>query len=148
MAGGTKKQFLEKRKPGRPREYDYEKIMKEMLDWVESEDAINFAAFCSKKKYLPTLIWRLEQEFEDFANAYVLVKMRLAERRERYLNEDALNYGCWQRYQKGYDPFLSREEDKEKDKDAARQKGVVEAQQANLVTLAKMANQGNIRQKN
>lgn len=145
--GLKKAQLLEKRKPGRPRFYDSEKIMEEMLEWVKHEDSINFVGFCADKGYLPNLIWRLEKESQDFSDAYTIVKMKLAERRERYLNADALNYGAWQRYQSGYDPFLNKSEDAEKDKEAARRKGIVENEHMNLVLLARMAAQGQICQK-
>ena len=147
MPGETKDEILARRKMGRPRVYDPEKIMEEMLEWVKHEDSINFAGFCADRGYLPTLIWRLEKESEEFSDAYVLVKMKLAERRERHLNAEALNYGSWQRYQKGYDPFLSKEEDHEKDKDAARAKGIAEQQSVNFVTLLQKAKNGELSQK-
>ena len=145
--GQSKAELNAKRKQGRPREYDPQKIIEEMLEWVKDDDSINFAGFCADRGYLPGLIWRLEQESQDFEDAYTLVKMKLAEKRERYLNADALNYGAWQRYQAGYDPFLSKAEDEEKDKDAARKKGIVENEQANLFLLAKLAADGKISQK-
>ncbi len=147
MPQPSKAQMLEKRKAGRPRVYDPEKIIQEMKEWVKEEESINFAGFCADRGYLPGLIWRLEQEDEEFGNAYILVKMKLAERRERLLNAEMLNYGTFQRYQSGYDPFLSRSEDEEKDKDATRKKGVVENEQANLFLLAKLAADGKISQK-
>lgn len=146
MPGERKHEILAKRKAGRPREYDAEKIAAELLAWAELEDSITIAAFCADRGYQATLIWRLEKESEDFSDAYQLTKMRLAERRERYLNCNQMNYGSWARYVKSYDPFLSRDEDIEKDKDAARQKGVADKEAANLVTLARMAAEGVIKQ--
>jgi len=143
----TKSQILSKRKVGRPREYDAEKIAEELLIWVKDEESINMAQFCADRGYLPGLIWRLELESEDFSYAYTIAKMKLAERRERYLNQNVLNYGAWQRYQRGYDPFLAKDEEEKEDKDAARRKGVVEAEQMNLVMLAKLAGEGKISQK-
>lgn len=145
--GQSKEELLQKRKAGRPREYDVDVIIQEMIEWSKDDDSINFAGFCADKGYLPELIWRLEKENQDFSDTYTLVKMRLAERRERYLNADALNYGSWQRYQGGYDPFLTKSEDEDKDKDAARKKGVVEQENANLCLIARMALEGSIRQK-
>lgn len=149
MAGNRyhKDQLLAKRKSGRPREYDAEKIATELIEWSKDESSINIAAFCAERGYLPGLIWRLEQEYQDFADAYVLTRLRLAERRERLMNSDLLNYGAWQRYQRGYDPFLAKDEDEKDDKDAARRKGIVEAQQMNLATIVKLANEGKISQK-
>lgn len=152
MASTPKTKLLAKRKPakrgpGRPRIYDAEKIAKELLDWVKDEDSLNFVGFCADKGYLPDLIWRLEKESTDFSNAYTIAKMKLAERRERYLNNDQLNYGAYQRYQHEYDPFLHKAEESMKDRDAARRKGVADSEQANLVLLAKMASQGKLSQK-
>ena len=143
----NKAQLLKKRVKGRPREYDADKIAQELLQWVKDEDSINFAGFCADRGYLPGLIWRLEKESEEFSNAYILAKMKLAERRERFLNAEMLNYGSFQRYQSGYDPFLTKAEDEEKDKDAHRKKGIVENEQANLFLLAKLAADGKISQK-
>lgn len=148
MTKETKADMLKRRKPGRPREYDPDLIAQELLEWAKEEESINFTQFCADRGYLPGLIWRLEKEHADFAYAYEIAKMKLAERRERFLNANLLNYGAYQRYQSGYDPFLTKAEDNEKDKEAARKKGIVEAEQMNLVTLARMAAQGQISQKN
>lgn len=147
MPGERKAEILAKRKLGRPRVYDPDLIIQEMKEWVKHEDSINFTGFCADRGYLATLIWRLEKESEDFSDAYALVKMKLAERRERHLNAETLNYGSWQRYQSGYDPFLRKDEDDEKDKDAIRKKGIVETEQANLVAVVRMAAEGKISQK-
>jgi hypothetical protein len=141
------KEELKKKRSGGPKPtYDPKKIMDEMEAWVEKEDSIAFVAFCYDNKYLPGLIWRLCQENEDFEDCYMLVKMKLAERRERLMNANLLNYGSWNRYQKMYDPFLDKAEEADKDKDAARKKGIAELEQANLVKLAQMAAEGKITQ--
>lgn len=142
----SKASLLEKRKVGRPREYDADKIAEELMEWVKNEESINFAQFCADREYLPGLIWRLEKESENFSFAYTLARLKLAERRERMVNNDLLNYGSWQRYQRGYDPFLAKDEDEKEDKDASRKKGIVEKEQMNLVMLARMAAQGRISQ--
>lgn len=147
MVSKKKAEILEKRKVGRPRVYDPEKIAEEMLEWVKDEDSINIAQFCADRGYLPALIWRLELESEDFTYAYTITRLKLAERRERLLNADLLNYGAFQRYQYGYDPFLAKDEDAKDDKDASRRKGIAESEQMNLVVLAKMAAEGKISQK-
>lgn len=144
----SKQKMLEKRKPGRPREYDADKIAAELLEWAKDEESINIAQFCADRGYLPGLIWRLEKESEDFSYAYTITRLKLAERRERLMNADLLNYGAWNRYQRGYDPFLSKDEDEKEDKDANRRKGIVQAEQMNLVMLAKLAAEGKIAQDN
>lgn len=143
----SKEALLLKRSPGRQRIYDPILIAEELLEWVKDEDSINFSGFCADRGYLPTLIWRLEKECTEFSEAYTLAKLKLAERRERFLNSDMLNYGAFQRYQSGYDPFLTKAEDEEKDKDAHRKKGIVEKEQANLFILAKLASEGKISQR-
>ena len=147
MASPSKAKILEKRKAGRPREYDSNVIAEELLEWSKDEESINIAQFCADRGYLPGLIWRLELESEDFSYAYTIARMKLAERRERMMNNNLLNYGAWQRYQRGYDPFLAKDEDDKEDKDAARKKGIVETEKMNLVMLAKMAAEGQISQK-
>lgn len=142
-----KKDLLAKRKAGRPRTYDPDKIAEELLDWKDDEESINFAQFCADRGYLPTLIWRIEKESEEFSNAYTITKLKLAERRERLMNANMLNYGSWQRYQRGYDPFLDKSEEEKEDKEASRKKGIIDSQQVNLVMLAKMAGEGKISQK-
>ncbi len=143
----NKEELLKRRKGGPPRQYDPIKMADELIEWAKEEDSINFAGFCADRGYLPGLIWRLEKESDEFSYAYAIAKMKLAERRERLLNSDLLNYGAYQRYQSGYDPFLTKAEDDEKDKEAARRKGVVENEQANLFLLAQLAADGKISQK-
>jgi hypothetical protein len=143
----SKAKLLEKRKAGRPREYDPDKIADELLEWSKDEESINIAQFCADRGYLPGLIWRLEKESDEFSYAYTIARLKLAERRERLMNNNLLNYGAWQRYQRGYDPFLAKDEDDKEDKDAARKKGIVETEQMNLVMLAKLAAAGEISQK-
>lgn len=143
----TKAKLLEKRKAGRPREYDAEKIANELIEWSKDEESINIAQFCADRGYLPGLIWRLEKESDDFSYAYTIARLKLAERRERLMNNNLLNYGAWARYQRGYDPFLAKDEEDKEDKDAARKKGIVETEHMNLFLLAKLAADGKISQK-
>ena len=140
----SKAKILEKRKPGRPREYDGDKIANELMEWAKKESSINIAQFCADRGYLPGLIWTLDKESEDFSYAYTIAKMKLAERRERLLNKQKLNYGAWERYQRGYDPFLARDENDKEDNDAARKKGIAQTEQMNLFMLAQMAARGDI----
>jgi hypothetical protein len=131
---------------GAPKTYDDNLIMEQMLDWAKKEDSINICGFCVKYGYTPQLIWRLEQSNASFDIAYNLVKMQLSERRERLTNENKLNYGSYNRYQKMLDPFLSSHEDKEKDQDAERKKGIVQAEGQNLADLAKLIAEGKLSQ--
>lgn len=129
-----------------PRKFDPAIIIEEMLQWAKKEDSLVFAGFCAEHGYMPELIWKFCQQIKEFEEAYVITKMYLAERRERHMNNDQLNYGAWARYQKWYDPFLSKHEDEEADKDMERKKGVANQEKANLFLLAKMAAEGTIKQ--
>ncbi len=144
--GLRKAELLKKRVVVHPK-YNPAVIAKQLLEWVEDEESINFVGFCCLYGYLPSLIWRIEKENQEFSDAYTFAKMKLAERRERMLNENQLNYGAWLRYQRTYDPFLDRDETEREEKEAARKRGVVETDHKNLFLLAKIAAQGQITQK-
>lgn len=150
--GISKAKLLERReqnekRSGPKRQYDPLLMAQELLEWSKDESSINFTGFCAERGYLPGLIWKLDKESPEFSEAYQIAKMRLAERRERLLNSELLNYGAFQRYQKEYDPFLAKHEEDDKDRDAARRKQVAQQEQINLVTLAKLAADGKISQR-
>jgi hypothetical protein len=126
--------------------YDHKIIIREMMDWVKKEDSINFCDFCFERGYTPALIWKLEKDIEEFHNAYQLVRMKLAVRREELVNAELLCEKAFSRYQAHYDPFLRGHEEELKDKDAKRKRGAAEQERVNLVMLAKLANQGLIAQ--
>jgi hypothetical protein len=134
------------KKPGAKRVYDRDQIRKEILHWAKDETSINIVGFCSERGYSSNLILKLKDECKKFAKAYELVKMTLAERRERLMNERKINYGAWARYQKHLDPFLSAHEDEEADKAAARQKGIAESSKENLSGILQMLSKGEIKQ--
>jgi hypothetical protein len=132
---------------GKNRTFDVNLLAEEIVDWASREDSINFSQFCADRGYLPSLIWQYNKDYEVFSRAYMIAKMKLAERRERMLNNNILNYGTFQRYQAAYDPFLRQFETEVKDEDAARAKGIAMTEKENFVLLAKLANQGQISQK-
>jgi hypothetical protein len=131
----------------RPRFYDYEKIADELLEWAELETSINLCQFCADRNYVVKSFYDWKEKSPYFRDAWELTKMRLAERRERLLNADLLNYGTWARHAKRFDPFLHIEEEEDLDKEANRRKGIVQAEQANLITLAQMLRENQISQK-
>lgn len=143
---GTPLQF-DKKNHGFQRQYDPDILAEELLEWVEDEEAINIAQFCADRGYVPSLIWSLEKQNGYFTYALQIAKLKIAERRERLVNADLLNSGIFHRYQACYDIFLRKDEDDEKDKEAARKRGVVESEQLNLVKLAQMAADGKLSQK-
>lgn len=129
------------------REYDAEKIAEEIIDWVKHEDSINLTQFCADRGYTSELINRLVKKHDFFSYAYKIVKMKLAERRERLVNAELLNYGSYNRYQPVYDPFLHRFEEKQKNRDAARKKDIVKEDRLTLAKMMKLASEGEISQK-
>lgn len=142
----TQRLEMEAKTPGRIKKYDGPTIAMQLTAWVKKDDSINFVGFCADFSYPPYVITNLEKSCDEFAEAYILAKMRLAERRERLMNEDKLNYGSFARYQAMYDPFLGKHEEDEKERDSKRKLGIMIAEQANLSKLAKMAADGLIKQ--
>jgi hypothetical protein len=142
-----RKKAREKIKQIRNKAYDVETVIEHLMEWVEEESSINFANFCFLYGIHPQTIWRWQKQHPEFDEAYTLAKLKLAERRERQVNAEMINYGSFMRYQSGYDAFLLKDEDEAKDKDAKRRKGIAESEQANLVLLAKLAADGKISQK-
>lgn len=132
---------------GRPLVYSPEDVADELTKWSKKETSINLTGFFAEVEYLPDYVYMLMKVNEKFKNAVTFAKMRISERRERLCNSDLLNYGSYNRYQSIYDPFLKSFEDDEKDADAKRRRGVAEAEQMNLVSLARMAGEGKISQK-
>jgi len=134
-----------KRPRGRPKEYDYTVVMKELDEWSKLDDSINIVGFCASHGYLADVIRRMIRDYEDFENTYLLAKMRLADRREKLLNSEKLNYGSWNRYQKMFDPFLDKFEEKEKDRDMKRKMASLKQDDiVNLATMAKLFADGKI----
>lgn len=143
----TKAEMLANRKVmGRPKIYDFEKMAIEIDEWSSKESSLNLVGFCTEKGYLPELIWRAKYECKNFDDNFMMAKMRLADRREKLMNAELLNYGSWNRYQKNYDPFLDRFEDAEADKKFAREKKIADTQSLNLASLAKLLAEGKIKQ--
>lgn len=118
--------------------YDPQDIINKMLEWSKKEDSLNFVGFCADIGLLPVQVWTWKREYPEFKEAFEIVGMRLAARREKLANENKLNYGSFMRYQGMYDPFLYNFEGNEKDKDAERKKSILEKENMNLVTLADM----------
>ncbi len=132
---------------GRPREYFPEVIAEELLEWADKDDSISLVAFAAEKGYTSETIWRMANESVVFSDAYQITKMKLAARREILASCDQLNYGSFMRTLAFYDPFLNSFEEKVKDKDAERRKGIAESEQMNLVALTRMVSEGKVKQK-
>lgn len=134
-------------KAGSIRKYDPYLLGEEMIEWSKEEDSINLCEFCADRGYSLNLIKRLQKEVPEFNNYIEIVKMQIAERRERYLNEGRLSVKAWDRCARMYDLFLDDHETQLEDRDAERKHGISNNNQLNLVMLAKMAAEGTISQK-
>jgi len=147
MPGQNKAQIMKRRLPAPPYKYDRKEVVEKMFKWAEKETSTIFVDFCFQEKIPRNAINTMVYESEEFADAYELVKMKLAERRERHLNREQMHVHAYNRYQACYDPFLHEHETKEKDLEAQRKKEQEAAAATNLVELAKMAAEGQICQK-
>lgn len=122
--------------------YDRDVLREELRIWTELESSINICQFCAEKGYLPSLLLSLVKQDEGFAWQYGITKCRLAERRERLVNERKLDQGSYHRYQRGYDEFLKKEEDEKLVRETEIKKALVQNQAINLATLVTMIQQG------
>lgn len=130
----------------RSRKNDPVIIAEELLDWSSEEDSISIASFCAERGYTYSLIRRLSDQSIEFEDLYDIVKMQIAERRERLLNANLLDRSAYNRYQALYDPFLNVYENDEKDKDAKRKLGIQEHDHQDVLELIKKLKEGEISQ--
>ncbi len=103
---------------GRPLKYDMEQEAIAIEEWSKKESAINLVGFVCERDICPDYIYDWADRSEVFSQALKKAKARLAERRERLMNQNAINYGSFNRYQDIYDPFLKRHEDEKKNYEA------------------------------
>jgi len=133
---GRKRDVSSGKKGGRPVVHDPIKMAEQLLEWVEKDESINICGFCADNGYRATLIREKCKSSDEFKDAFEKARLRLAERRERYLNIDMLHTSSFGKYQSYYDPFLDRYEDKKKDQDARRKKEIAEASSGPELTLS------------
>lgn len=126
----------------KPLNHDPIKVATQLMLWVKKETSISMCDFCWQHGYTQDVIRKLAKNYEDFYNDLQLVKMKMAERRERLLNAELLERGTFHRHQALFDPFLNKFEESKKDKEASRKAGIVKNEHANLVTLAQLAAEG------
>ena len=96
---------------GRPREYDREKIAKELVEWAKNPDSVNFNKFCcTREPPIPAsklLIW--SNDCDEFRYSYETAKAFLACRREEWLSSDKLHVKAYDLNNTVYD-LISRDE--------------------------------------
>ena len=100
---------------GRPREYDREQIMEELIEWVKLEDSLNICGFAGPRFIEMDKFSLFARECEQFRRVYHSVKMIIGERREKMLNAKLLDASSYNRNAHTYDPFMRKTyyEDKE-----------------------------------
>ncbi len=103
---------------GRPRLYHPEEEAKAIDEWSKLDNSINLVGFCVYRDICPDYIYDWEKESTEFSQALKKAKARLADRREKMMNENKLNYGSFNRYQSVFDPFLYKHEDNLKAREA------------------------------
>ena len=93
---------------GRPREYDPEYIMQELLLWARLPDSLNINALCHsiRPEIDPLYFKQLVNKDEEFSRVYRIVKTYIANRREEAVSEKVLSEGAFNRNLHHYDQFL------------------------------------------
>lgn len=123
-------------RPGRPEKYPTDKMIKELEEWVKREDSINICGFCADHGYSYELFRGKVMKNEDFKDLYEVVRLKLADRREKMLNSDLLHSHAYNRYQSCYDTFIDKYEDEKKDQEAERKIKIAQAQPKDTIDLA------------
>ena len=100
---------------GRPREYDREKIMEELIEWVKLDDSLNICGFAGPRFIEIDKFSLFSRECEKFRRVYHSVKMIIGERREKMMNAKLLDANVYNRNAHTYDAFMRQtyHEDKE-----------------------------------
>ena len=93
---------------GRPREYDPEYLMQEILIWARLPNSLNINAFCSsvRPEIDPEYLKELVRKDKEFSRVYRIVKSYLATRREEAVTEKVLSETAFNRNLHHYDKFL------------------------------------------
>lgn len=93
---------------GRPREFDPEYLMQELIIWARLPDSLNINAFCHsvRPEIDPLYLKQLVNKDEEFSRVYRIVKTYLATRREEAVSEKVLHDTAYSRNLHHYDQFL------------------------------------------
>jgi hypothetical protein len=96
---------------GRPREYDREKIAKDLIEWAKKPDSINLNKFCCSQQppLNPRRLTEFAGEHDYFLEAYETAKSYLAARREEKLTSNQLHVKAYDLNATTYDYFLKQE---------------------------------------
>lgn len=94
---------------GRPREYDRDKIARDLVEWAKLPDSINLNKFCAINCLAPPKLTLFANECPKFREAYEEAKAHLGYRREQLLNEDKIHVKAYDLNANTYDYFLKQE---------------------------------------
>jgi hypothetical protein len=99
---------------GRPREWDREKILEELIEWVKKPDSINLNKFCGTREPMldPAKLSQWAGECEEFRKSYRAAKTLLGARREEWLNAEQLHQKAYHLNVNAYD-YFAKEEDRD-----------------------------------
>jgi hypothetical protein len=91
---------------GRPPSYDIEKMAEDLLEWCLSPSSISLLGFANKHRMPPQNISEWAQKSNVFAEALMIAKSELGERRERLVSFGKLDRAAFSKAQHMYDPLL------------------------------------------
>jgi hypothetical protein len=100
---------------GRPREWDREKLIWQLMQWAELPNSLNLNAFCTLPEIMisPRKLLSFVSADEDFREQYEIVKAKIAVRREEAVCEKILTdcaYNRTIRYMDGFENNYWRKE--------------------------------------
>lgn len=102
---------------GRPRIYDREKILTDMLAWAKKDTSLNVNEFCAwyvDPPIGPRMLSIWSKEDDNFMQSYEAVKAFLAHRREQALKDGDIHVKCYDICAPAYD-YLIKEEYREQE---------------------------------
>jgi hypothetical protein len=99
---------------GRPREWDRDQIIRELIEWAKKHDSINLNKFCGTREPMldPSKLSQWARESEGFRRSYWAAKTLIGARREEWLSSEKLHQKAYHLSNKTYN-YFDKEEDRE-----------------------------------
>jgi hypothetical protein len=97
---------------GRPREWDRDSVLLDLLDWAHKQDSINLNQFCGSRLLPPQHLSKWALECTQFRESYWVIKTLLGARREAWLSSERLHQKAYHLSHHTYD-YFTREEDRD-----------------------------------
>ena len=132
---------------GRLRKHDRDQIARDLIEWAQKDDSINFCGFCAEQMIIPQKISEWAKEEETFREAYEYARACLASRREKKLNKNELHVKAYDLNAKTYDQFLKWESREESKFEADVKSKADESAQMNLAQFKQKLESGDLTQK-